>query len=215
MAALLKAEICQQGRCSPSEGSEISSNLAAPEHLQLWAALAASIFITCGCRGWCRFSLWGKCPLKGQQTERISVVFLSHVLLHNSPVCDSTLSIMKENYYLWKCLIYLFFIFLNSLTKHFIVWRQGDLTGIPLFPWDFLFSPSLSQVSPYLSLCVTHLSSLSTSLPIVVLFPILFFPAFPHDILYPTCWNVCCLDDFQARNWLPTWNSVVGRPEIP
>lgn len=206
-----KLKYDNKGGLVTMRGLRSHQNLAAPEHLHFWAPLAASICTTCGYRGWCRFSLWGKCPsLKGQQTERISVVFLSHVILHNSPVRDSTLSIMQENYFLWKCLLY--FCFWNSLMKHFIVWRQGDLTGIPLW---FPFFPSLCQVSPYLSLSVTLLSSLATSLPIALLFPIFFFPAFPLDIFYQTCWSVCCLDAFQARHWLPTWHSVVGRSEIP
>lgn len=195
-------------------GLRSHQNLAAPEHLQFWAPLTAAICISTlpgDTEDGAVFPREANALLWRDSKQRgFQFVFLSHVLLHNSPVCDSTLSIMKENYFLWKCL----YFFLNSLMKHFTVWRQGDLMGIPLFSYNFLFSPSLSQVSPYLCLShsfafFSHVFAHCSSLPHILL------SSFPHGVLYQTCWNVCCLDVFQARNWLPTWNSVVGRSEIP
>lgn len=118
---------------------------------------------------------------------------------------------MKEDYFLWKCLLY-FFSEQPNETLHSLEARRSHRNST--FPLWFPFSPSSAQVSPYLCLSVTLLSSLATSLPILLLFPIFFFPAFPHDILDQTCWNVCCLNAFQARNWLLTWNSAAGRSEI-
>lgn len=202
-------------------GLRSHQNLAAPEHLQFWAPLAASICVTCGYRGWFSFSQWGKCPsLKGQQTERVSVVFLSHVLLHNSRVCccDSTLSIMKENYFLWKCLLYFFSEQPNEILHSLEArWSHGNSTSPLWFPFFSIFISSFT-----LPLSVTLLSSSATSLPIVLLFPILFFPAFPHDILLSDLLKCLLLKRFSSMqitgnqiNWLPTWNSVAGRSEIP
>lgn len=121
------------------------------------------------------FSQWGKQPsLKGQQTERISVVFLSHVLLHNSPVCDSTLSIMKENYFLWKCLLSFFSEQPNETLYSLEARRSHGNSAFPLwFPFFSIFISTLT-----LPLCVTLLSSLATSLPIVLLFPIILLSSF-------------------------------------
>lgn len=131
-------------------GLRSHQSLAAPEHLQFWAPLIASVCITCGYRRWWSFPL-SPFSLKGQQTERISVVFLSHVLLHHSPVCDSTLSVMKENYFLWKCLFFFFPEQANE-TLHSLEARRSH--GNSTFPlWFPFFSISISTLTLPLSLC--------------------------------------------------------------
>lgn len=193
-----KLKYDNEGGLVTMRGLRSHQNLAAPEHLQFWAPLTASICITCGYRGWFSFSQWGKCPsLKGQQRgfQLFSFPMCSYIIPVFAAVTPPCL--------LWKRIIYcenIFFLFFffseqpNEILHSLEARRSHGNSTFPL--WFPFFSIFISSFTLPLSVTLYLLQPLPY--PLFFSSPYSSFQLFPMIFYYQTCWNVCCLDAFPA-----------------
>lgn len=151
MAALLKGEIWKQVKRSDNEGFEISSrshhHMPAPEQLGSEYWLPAPNALHAAILGMFQFSTTQEVRgYAGSANRKGFSCFPLTCALHNSCACfcDSALAVTKQNCFLWSARSFFFHMAQRSILQS----GDKDLTGMPLFPYDFLLSHLCLKLHP-------------------------------------------------------------------